>query len=207
MGEFPRKADGRRVFTPEFKRRVVQQILKGKKTLAELSREFDIYPTVLRSWKRHYEAGASTAVAANEDVVPASALREAQQRPGLYIRARGRRDARATLKCGDASVRGLQEAGERAAMKPRPGAAPDVSPEASRARRACFRNVYVTGKVTCLRPSAAPLRGLLDRAPVAVQDGSGQRAIGVLTLALAPVKRALAGVWGPQGKPLLEIGK
>jgi hypothetical protein len=59
MGEFPRKADGRRVFTPEFKRRVVQQILKGKKTLAELSREFDIYPTVLRSWKRHYEAGAS----------------------------------------------------------------------------------------------------------------------------------------------------
>jgi hypothetical protein len=26
MGEFPRKADGRRVFTPEFKRQVVQQI-------------------------------------------------------------------------------------------------------------------------------------------------------------------------------------
>lgn len=80
MGEFPRKADGRRVFTPEFKRGVVQQILKGEKTLAELSRELDIYPTVLRSWKRHYEAGASTAVAANEDVVPASALREAHHR-------------------------------------------------------------------------------------------------------------------------------
>src|SRR5688500_715 len=30
MGEFARKADGRRVFTAEFKRGVVQQILKGE---------------------------------------------------------------------------------------------------------------------------------------------------------------------------------
>ena len=52
MGEFPRKADGRRVFTPEFKRQVVQQIQKGEKTLAELSRELDIYPSVIR----HLEA-------------------------------------------------------------------------------------------------------------------------------------------------------
>jgi hypothetical protein len=29
MGEFPRKVDGRRVFTPEFMRNVVQQIQKG----------------------------------------------------------------------------------------------------------------------------------------------------------------------------------
>jgi hypothetical protein len=39
MGDFPRKADGRRIFTAEFKRGVVQQILKGEKTLAEVSRE------------------------------------------------------------------------------------------------------------------------------------------------------------------------
>ena len=39
MGEFPRKSDGRRVFTVEFKRGVVQQLLKGEKTLAEVSRE------------------------------------------------------------------------------------------------------------------------------------------------------------------------
>jgi hypothetical protein len=31
MGEFPRKSDGRRVFTVEFKRGVVQQLLKGEK--------------------------------------------------------------------------------------------------------------------------------------------------------------------------------
>jgi transposase len=80
MGEFPRKSDGRRVFTVEFKRGVVQQLLKGDKTLAEVSRELDIQPSVVRQWKRRFEAGATAAVATNEDVVPVSALREAHQR-------------------------------------------------------------------------------------------------------------------------------
>ena len=62
----------------EFKREVVQQILKGEKTLAELSREFDISPTIVRNWKRRYESGAATAVRSNEDVVPASELQAAQ---------------------------------------------------------------------------------------------------------------------------------
>jgi transposase len=78
MGDFPRKADGRRIFTAEFKRGVVQQIVKGEKTLAEVSRELDIQPTVIRQWKRRVESGAATAVAADEDVVPASLLRAAQ---------------------------------------------------------------------------------------------------------------------------------
>ena len=64
----------------EFKRGAVQQLLKGEKTLAELSRELDIEPSVVRQWKRRFDAGASTAVAANEDVVLASALREAHPR-------------------------------------------------------------------------------------------------------------------------------
>src|SRR5215831_2758401 len=80
MGEFPRKSDGRRVFTVEFKRGVVQQLLKGEKTLAEIARELDVQPHVVRQWKRRFEAGAHTAVAANDDVVPASALRDAHQR-------------------------------------------------------------------------------------------------------------------------------
>jgi transposase len=80
MGEFPRKSDGRRVFTVEFKRGVVQQLLKGEKTLAEVSRELDIQPSVVRQWKRRFEAGATAAVATNQDVVPVSALREAHQR-------------------------------------------------------------------------------------------------------------------------------
>jgi len=79
MGEFARKSDGRRIFTVEFKRGIVQQLVKGEKTLAEVSRELDIQPSVIREWKRRVETGATTAVAANEDVVPASALREAAQ--------------------------------------------------------------------------------------------------------------------------------
>ena len=77
MGNHPRKADGRRVFSAEFKRTTVQRILTGEKTVAELSRELDIVPSVIRTWARRSEAGAATAVAANEDVVPASQLREA----------------------------------------------------------------------------------------------------------------------------------
>src|SRR5881296_411722 len=76
MGEHRRKADGRRVFSTEFKRTTVQRILSGEKTLAELSRELDISPSVIRTWKRFAEAGATTAVQASEDVVPASQLRE-----------------------------------------------------------------------------------------------------------------------------------
>ena len=33
------------------KRGVVQQLLKGEKTIAELSREFDVSPTIVRDWK------------------------------------------------------------------------------------------------------------------------------------------------------------
>jgi len=65
------------VFSTEFKRTAVQRILTGEKTVAELSRELDIAPSVIRNWKRFAEAGATTAVQASEDVVPASHLREA----------------------------------------------------------------------------------------------------------------------------------
>jgi transposase len=64
----------------EFKRGVVQQLLKGEKNLTEVSRELDIQPSVVRQWKRRFEAGATAAGATNEDVVPVSALREAHQR-------------------------------------------------------------------------------------------------------------------------------
>ncbi len=50
MGEHPRKADGPRVFNPDFKRMTVQRILTGEKTVAELRRELDIAPSVIRNW-------------------------------------------------------------------------------------------------------------------------------------------------------------
>src|SRR2546427_11215754 len=68
MGEHRRKADGRRVFTTEFKRATVQRIVGGEKTVAELSRELGIAPSVIRNWKRFADGGATTAVQASEDV-------------------------------------------------------------------------------------------------------------------------------------------
>ena len=91
MGEFPRKADGRRIFSAQFKREVVLQLLKGEKTIAGLSREFDVSPTIVRNWKRRYESGAATAVKPNEDVVPASELQAAQAKIRELERALGRK--------------------------------------------------------------------------------------------------------------------
>jgi hypothetical protein len=45
-----------------------------------VSRELDIQPSVVRQLKRRFDAGATAAVATNEDVVPVSVLREAHQR-------------------------------------------------------------------------------------------------------------------------------
>src|SRR5664279_3363473 len=45
MVEFPRKADGRRVFSVAFERETVARITSGEKTLAELSRELGISPS------------------------------------------------------------------------------------------------------------------------------------------------------------------
>ena len=49
MGEHRRKADGRRVFSTEFKREIVQRLVTGEKTVAELSRELDISPSLIRN--------------------------------------------------------------------------------------------------------------------------------------------------------------
>jgi transposase-like protein len=59
MGNHPRKADGQRVFSAEFKRTTVQRILTGEKTVAELSRELDIVPSVIRTWARRQRPRAT----------------------------------------------------------------------------------------------------------------------------------------------------
>src|SRR5882762_9820132 len=105
MDEHRRKADGRRVFCTEFKRTTVQRILTGEKTLAELSRDLDISPSVTRNWKRCAEAGATTAVQASEDIVPAS------QPEITAVRSRGAQRARQR----EASERGGEQV-----MMPRP---------------------------------------------------------------------------------------
>lgn len=91
MGEVARGADGRRLFTPEFKRQQIDRVLRGELTMAELTRELDVSPSVTRRWKRLFEQGGSAAVSANEEVVAARRLKEAEQRIRELERALGRK--------------------------------------------------------------------------------------------------------------------
>jgi len=75
-----RGADGRRSFSPEFKREQISRVMRQEVTLAELSREFVVQPSVIRRWTHLVDRGSTAAIAANDDVVPASELRAAQQR-------------------------------------------------------------------------------------------------------------------------------
>ncbi len=79
MGDFSRKADGRRVFTSEFKRTTVERIRNGESTVAEVAREMDIQPTVIRRWIKLSEGGSTAAVEAGESVVPLSRVRELEK--------------------------------------------------------------------------------------------------------------------------------
>jgi transposase-like protein len=80
MGQIRRGADGRRLFTTEFKKAQVGRVLAGELTQAELCRELDVSPSVVHKWKRLVEHGSEVAVQANGDVVPAQQLREAERR-------------------------------------------------------------------------------------------------------------------------------
>jgi transposase-like protein len=81
------QAEGSSLFSVESKRQAVSQILSGEKTLVELSRDLEVQPAVLRTWMHLVERGGATAVAAGEEVVPASRGRErAQQSIGSHRR-------------------------------------------------------------------------------------------------------------------------
>lgn len=78
-------------FPAEFKREQVERILRGEVTAAELSRELGVGRTLIQRWKHLVTKGGETAVGAEEEVVPASALRAAQQRIRELERALGRK--------------------------------------------------------------------------------------------------------------------
>jgi transposase-like protein len=56
-----------RKFGPEFKRRVVEDILAGRRQMAELCREYQLSKTVVRNWRKEYEARGPAAWRPAED--------------------------------------------------------------------------------------------------------------------------------------------
>ena len=91
MEAFRRGTNGKRLFTAEYKREQVGRVLRGEVTLAELSRELQVSPSLVRRWKHLPDTGSQAAVRANEEVVPVSELRVAQQRMRELERALGRK--------------------------------------------------------------------------------------------------------------------
>lgn len=49
----------KRTFTPEFKTKVVLEVLREEKTLSEISSAYDIHPNMLRNWKKEFLEKAS----------------------------------------------------------------------------------------------------------------------------------------------------
>ena len=47
----------RRRFGAGFKRQVVEELLAGTASLAQLSRRYELCPSVIRNWKEHYAQG------------------------------------------------------------------------------------------------------------------------------------------------------
>jgi len=47
----------RRSFSNEFKRQVVESIVSGSATQAEIAREYKISPVLITRWKKDYKAG------------------------------------------------------------------------------------------------------------------------------------------------------
>lgn len=48
------KKVSRKKFSPEFKAKVALEALKEQKTIAELALQYDIHPTQIATWKKHF---------------------------------------------------------------------------------------------------------------------------------------------------------
>ena len=92
MEAIPRKSDGRRIFSPEFKREQIGRVERGELTISELSRELEISRPLLQRWHRLVTSGAEAAVRADEDVVPASELKAAHQKIRELERLLGKKE-------------------------------------------------------------------------------------------------------------------
>ncbi len=86
-----RGLDGRRIFNSEFKREQIGRVLRGEISLAELTRELDVSPSVVRRWKHLADCGSETAMTANEEVVPIRELKAANDRIRELERALGKK--------------------------------------------------------------------------------------------------------------------
>ena len=58
----PKMGKTKKHYTPEFKLKVVLEVLKGEKTAIQLAGELGAHPVVLSEWKKELKAFAFTCV-------------------------------------------------------------------------------------------------------------------------------------------------
>ena len=68
----PNKNNGRRNYAPEFKLKMATQIVSGARTVAELSREYQIKDSVLYRWRDEFLSHAGNIF--DQEKTPSSAL-------------------------------------------------------------------------------------------------------------------------------------
>ncbi len=54
------KKVSRKKFSPEFKAKVAIEALKEQKSVAELALQYDIHPTQIATWKKHFLENSSS---------------------------------------------------------------------------------------------------------------------------------------------------
>jgi len=78
----------RRTFSPEFKRKVVEEHLVGGRTIADICREYHLGRTLFDNWRKAYQQAGAPAGPAVEEV--SRELRAAEQRIAGLEAALGR---------------------------------------------------------------------------------------------------------------------
>lgn len=83
--------------TPQEKIAIIQQTMGPGMTVSHVARLHGIQPSLLFKWKKQYQEGSLTAVAAGEDVVPASELAAAIKQINQLQRLLGKKSMVPTI--------------------------------------------------------------------------------------------------------------
>ncbi len=78
MARIPRKSDGRRIYSAQFKNEQIGKVLRGETSIADLSRKLGIARSLLQRWKRLIPQGAAAPGAADMGLNPGHKLGTAQ---------------------------------------------------------------------------------------------------------------------------------
>ena len=87
----------RRRYTPEEKVRLVEETTRPGMTVSAVARLYGVSPSLLFGWRRHMAEGGLEAVKADDDVVPASRVRELEAKVRELERLLGRKTMEAEI--------------------------------------------------------------------------------------------------------------